>query len=393
MMSTPPNPDQPVPPPAAPHQYLKYIGQAPDKAIVRELAVQLANHFFRHEQLSLSRNQWSKEPKRVCDWELLVRNEDESVTPSPRKSTPLQLSDIERHLSTNGTLRFADLGLPDPMCRWLDASMKISPGFHALPAKGSHSKAAQALTFYAKSNLGPRFPLVPTLDREGTAYTSFQSSLLTRLGTLRAKLVATSDVPHEDTWFEDFRALVGECVALIENTLHQAYFKAQYDPLPGWTFDPAALGERHGRRILDKIKWIYQITGHEFHADSEIKAFVVIKGLRNHLQHFDPPSFACTWEEMADWLNAALGVAQLAWRMRTALGATPSVPLIALLLQRRVTFSPKDPTRPRFKQPAYVGYASTSEQTLAKGAKPSLLPGHILMHGSYETRILRSETS
>jgi len=53
----------------------------------------------------------------------------------------------------------------NPMCRWLDSSLMIAPGFHA-PANA----AAHAITFCAEPNLGPRFPLLPTLDREGTAY-------------------------------------------------------------------------------------------------------------------------------------------------------------------------------------------------------------------------------
>jgi len=259
----------------------------------------------------------------------------------------------------------------------------MAPGFHAVANSGTH-----ALTFCAEPNLGARFPLTPALDREGAAYTSFQTVLLKRIGALRSKLIETSSAPHTEGWFQDFRNLVGECVALIENTLHQAYFKAEYDPLPGWQFDRVALGERHGRRALDKVKWIYQITRNELDADAEIKAFVLIKGLRNHLQHFDPPSFACTWEEMAEWLNAVIGVVRLAWKMRECLGALPSVSMIEVLLQRPVVFRTKDPGRRRLKQPKYVGYGSTNEEALAVGRRQQIPHETILMQASTVTRIL-----
>lgn len=350
------------PPATGSHAFFAYIDDTPDKAIVRELAVQLANYYFR---CNYSRTRWTKEAKRTCRWRTRIRNSDGTLTATERTSPPYQLSDIERHLSTTSTLRFDELGLPNPMCHWLDSSIMMAPAFHA-PTKN----AEHAMTFCAEPNLGPRFPLVPTLDREGTAHTSFQSILLNRIGGLRSRLVATSTELASDDWFQDFRTLVTESAALIENTLHQVYFKAQYAPPPGWKFDPTALGGRYGGRAKDKIKWVYKITGEELQANAETNAYVLVKGLRNHLQHFDPPSFAYTWEEMADWLNAVLGVARLAWKIRVCLGASPSVPLINLLLQRRVKFSPKDPGRQRLPRPRYVGYASTAESALASGERP-----------------------
>jgi hypothetical protein len=151
----------------------------------------------------------------------------------------------------------------------------MAPQFHAVANNGKHS-----LTFCAAPNLGPQFPLVPTLDREGVAYTSFQTTVVKRIAALRAQLVADSDAPECEEWFQLFRNLVSESVALIENTLHQVYFKAEYDRLPGWRFDRAALGERHGRRVIDKLHWIFQITGKELDAREEMKAFNQIRTLR-----------------------------------------------------------------------------------------------------------------
>jgi len=232
---------------------------------------------------------------------------------------------------------------------------------------------------------------VPTLDREGSAYTSFQGSLVTRITRLRDGLVLRSGAPQAEEWFDDFRTLVSDSVAFIENTLHQVYFKAKYDPLPGWRFDPNVLGLRHGRRVADKLKWIQQITGVSLHARDEVAAFVLIKDIRNHLQHFDPPSFACTWEEMAEWLNAVLQVGRLAWMMRKCVGALPSVPLIEFLLQRRVAFTPRDPTRRRLKRPEHVGYASTSEATLEKGLRTPLPCEAVVMQAPRSARLLPAD--
>ena len=59
------------------------------------------------------------------------------------------------------------------------------------------------------------------------------------------------------SWFHDLRMLLNECVSIVDITLHQLYFKAEYGPRPaGWTFDPDKLGLRHGVRLTEKLKWI-----------------------------------------------------------------------------------------------------------------------------------------
>ena len=345
----------PVNPASGPHHFFGYVGATPEKSVIRDLALQLANHYFR---VGRSRNQWAKAVPAVCRWESSIRAQDGTVTPVEQASVPLHLRDFEREL-TSGTFDFQKLSLPDPMCFWLDSSVSLSPNFQARANSGTH-----ALTFAAAPNLGPGFPIVPAIDREGALYTSFQTILLRRIANVRRQLIENSMAPGEEEWFQGFRTLVSECVSLVENTLHQIYFKAEFDPLPGWTFDRAALGERHGRRLVDKLKWVFQITRRELHARDELRALETVKMLRNHLQHFDPPSFACTWEEVAEWLNDVLLVVHLGRKIRAVVQALPSVAMLELLLQRRAVFRPRDPGRTRVPRNRALGYASASEAAL-----------------------------
>ncbi|NOU28836.1 MAG: hypothetical protein HOO96_13100 [Polyangiaceae bacterium] len=233
-------------------------------------------------------------------------------------------------------------------------AVHISPRFHAPAEDGS------ALTFQVPTSLGPNFPLVPRIDREGQAFSSFQLMLQNSILSLRTALVTHSYAFESVDWFQNLRSYVSECVSLIDVTLHQLYFRAEYAPSPDWVFDPEKLGARHGRRLNDKMKWIYQITGQPFHAEEEMKAFQVIRELRNHLQHFDPPCLSFTLEhDVVQWLNAMPLIAQLSWKIRQAIGSPLSGPLIRMLLAPAVEFAAEDPRRPRVAPAAGIGYAST----------------------------------
>ncbi len=126
-----------------------------------------------------------------------------------------------------------------------------------------------------------------------------QSQLITRVIKSRTKLIESSNLALTDDWVFDFRTLVNDVISLIDITLMQFYIKAEYDPLPGWKFDKDIVGEKYGRRIADKFKWIHEITGNHFpmNATKEMKSFESLRKLRNHLMHFDPPSLVILLEE------------------------------------------------------------------------------------------------
>lgn len=331
------------------HHFLAFAPPPPNRRIVREVAVAVLNSYFAR---SLSRSKWQKLQPQALNWWREGRDSDQKPVRHNFVSKPLSLRLFEARLDS-GTFAFEDLQLYNLQCSWLDSSVHAGPQFHVVGSDGN------SLKFQMPTTLGPSFPLVPTLDREGYGFNSFQLMILNRISTLRERIVSHSDTYSQDTWFQDLRALISECVSLIDVTLHQLYFKAEHAPLPGWRFDSARLGPRHGRRLTDKLGWVYQITHTELNARDEISAFVVIKELRNHLQHFDPPCFCYSLEDVRDWLNATQRVALLAWKMRQAMGSPLCVPLIRLLLAPDVVFVAKHPNNPRIPQAIDLGYGST----------------------------------
>jgi hypothetical protein len=342
------------------HEFFKFEAQRSDRVIVRQVALQLANYYF---QADRSRTQWAAiRQKLVCSWERMEKTGDQGQTHWVRyDSNPIHLKDIEAELFKTGTFDYESKRLPQPTCLWLDSHTPFSMNFH-------HSDGTGSVAMRVATSIGPRFPLRPMIDREGTVINSFQPILLERISNTRTWLVEHSQDPSSPEWFQMFRTLVTECISFVDNTLHQLYFKAQYDPAPSWKFDAAALGERHGRKLADKLAWVHRITGQHLDAHVEVKSMHMIRELRNHLQHFDPPCFAYTLEEATTWLNQVSDIARLGWRIRRCASALPSVELIRLMLQPKVLFVPNEISKKRVPQPKDVGYSSSNAQALAKAA-------------------------
>ncbi len=338
---------------ASPHRFFQYAAPKPGERAAREIALQLLNMYSNE---TLSRTKWAARKAFIINWKEPKYGPDGKIAEwVPRESVEMSLDMLETHIADTHMFDFKKFNLYDPRCNWLDASVDVAPHFHAVdPAKN------KALTFSVPSPLGDKYPFHAALDREGRAFSSFQSLLLKRIASLRKKLIDQSAQPYSDEWFQDFRTLISECVSLVDTTLHQTYFKAKYAPLPGWKFDESQLGARHGRRLTDKLGWVYKITGNFLHADKDKQDFVLIKDLRNHLQHFDPPSFCFSLEDAAVWLNKVLACARLNWAIRKCLGSPLSAFLIDLLMQQEVIFVPEDPQRPRIPQQPGVGYSSTN---------------------------------
>jgi hypothetical protein len=372
----------PPPPTTTPHMFLTFAEDL-DREILNRVALQLANFYSKRDW---SRKRWHKSKGVTCRWEL--KDKDDSgtgrIVATEQVSHPFHPNDFVKDLRTSSTFNQKKYNLPEPKCSWLDNSISAATNFHAVQNTGQRS-----LTFQLVPNLA-NFPLSPSLDREGVMYTSFQGVLIHRVANLRKWLVENShsDLTDREEWFQNFRTLVNECVSLVDNTLHQIYFKAEYDRPPSWKFVRDSLGERHGRRLMDKIKWVHQITGKQLDAPKELCSLRIVKELRNHLQHFDPPCFSASFEEIAEWLNHVLGVARLLRKIRQCANALPSIPLIELLLQKKVVFSPRDPGRRRVSMDYPVGYASTSAETLAKKVPPVSGPHVIVLQSSREENLL-----
>ncbi len=327
------------------HCFIAYEPRKPNGRIARDVAVALMNYYCTERK---SRSGWLKEKgERIINC-YSAKGDTGEITKT-WDSKPISVRSLDRHLAS-GRLDHDALALFEPICPWLDTSLDV--GFH---------QPGVALT--ASLPLGRDFPIHPKIDREGYVYMSLQLVIMNHILKLRDRVVRDSHNFTTVDWFQDLRAFVCECVSLIDTTLHQLYYKAQYDPPPGWTFDEARLGGRFGRRLRDKLRWVFQITGNDLEAHGAKKALWIMKGLRNHLQHLDPPCFCYTIEDVVGWLNLTADIALVNWDIRKAVGSPLNNALIEMLLAPRVVLVPRDRETPRAPQPADVGYASTRVST------------------------------
>ena len=63
--------------------------------------------------------------------------------------------------------------------------------------------------------------------------------------------------------------------------------------------------------------------------------------MRNHLNHFDPPTLVISLEEASEWLNDVLYVGQILIKLREAIGVPFSLLLIELICQKEAKFNPE----------------------------------------------------
>jgi len=163
---------------------------------------------------------------------------------------------------------------------------------------------------------------------------------------------------EESAWLSTLVTYLNSCISLVEITLNQLYYKAKYDSQNmNWIFDEERLGTTIYKRMSDKFKWIGRITNKPLdNAELEIKNFKKLKALRNHLNHFDPPAFAYTIEDIADWLSAVSDIGKLLIKVRMKLHVDLSDRLVEMALLPKVNFVPKDPNIHRFRQGSDVGY-------------------------------------
>ena len=348
--------DEHVPAPLPQHRFLRYAVPPKKRRVLREVAVSIMNTYSKTKQ---SRSKWLKtQAFRFRLTTLSPPDASGTRRKVEKTSEPIDIDAIEGHLES-GEFDADAFGLPPLQCDWLDPSLVMSMDAPFLLKEG-------LTTAVADPNLGPAFPLRPGLDREGVAVSSFQNMSIQQVADARAALVEKSSSDQLAAWFQALRRFTAEAVSWIDGTLHQIYFKAQYDPLPGWKFDAARLGVRHGMMLVKKFAWIGKITGTPLNPGSELEEFNELRMLRNHLHHFDPPCFCCSMEDAVRWVNAVHGVARLNWRIRQVIGAALCPELIRLLLSPDVEFVPKPSDKPRTPQGRHSGYTSCTWPEAAK---------------------------
>lgn len=246
---------------------------------------------------------------------------------------------IAEELRTNGKFDNGKFNIQPLGCLWLDTSLDMSQNFHFFDAGSTEALLIHDGT--TKQQYGDNYPINPKLDREGHIFTTFQPALIKRIIKQRKSLIENSDTALFSDWILDLRSLINDSVSLVDINLNQLYNKAQYAPEPGWTFDQEKLGDKNNRRIKDKLKWVRQITGKSFDIEKEFVHFDNLRKLRNHLNHFDPPTLVVSIEEATQWLNDVLYVGQILIKMRHAINAPSSLLIIELICQKLAKFNPE----------------------------------------------------
>ena len=254
-------------------------------------------------------------------------------------SIKLNYLSIAKYLREKESFNTKAFNLPDMECFWLDKSGDFNINFHKFD---NNSKEALTLADGIPAvQFGAKYTIKPQLDREGHIFTTLQPQLLKRIIKARNALVNNSENALNYEWVMDLRAIINDTIALLEITLNQIYIKAEFDPLPTWTFDTNVLGVKHGRRLVDKLKWIKQITNKNLNIEPERNSLDELKELRNHLNHFDPPSLTVTLEEAAKWLNQIIDIGFILIKIRKTIGVEVSENLVNFILQREVQFNPE----------------------------------------------------
>lgn len=318
------------------HYYFTFSNNRRAGALIRATLAILKYYLKIHK----SKERWLKEKKQyTAHWK-------HPKTGAEKISKPFNYKILSDFMIANGSFDPNFFNLPDMNCFWMDFALDMKINFHTF----DHT-APEGLMMKGglqQQQYGINYPIEPKLDREGHLYTQMQTQLINRIIKLRTTLVETSNLALTDDWVFDFRSLINDAISLVDITLMQFYIKAEYDPLPKWKFNKEIVGERHGRRIVDKFKWIYEITGNHFpmNATKEMKSFETLRKLRNHLMHFDPPSLVVLIEEVALWLNKVIDIGFFLIKMREAIGIDLSVQLINFILQNEVVFNPE----PRFSK-------------------------------------------
>lgn len=219
------------------------------------------------------------------------------------------------------------------------------------------------------SGFGEQCPLRPSIDREGICYAPLLTYLYKIIINSRKYLVENSDqmFSFDEIWVQNLFSFLNSFISLVESTLVQIYYQAKYDKknenglgeISGLKFDAEKIGPTTTGRALEKIHWLYLCTGrHIEKVDDEIKNIKFLKEIRNHVNHFDPPVFACTAEDLAYWLNITHSLASFLWKVRRLIQLPPSQELCSLLFLPKVAFLPRNPVHLRGRQKSVSGYAS-----------------------------------
>jgi hypothetical protein len=311
------------------HHFFKF-DEKPISGAITEVSTLLTNHFLKDIQKSMAR--WKTDNQTYT-----VTWPDNSG--ATQKSGQISYKVFSQKIRESGVYNHSDFNLPKIECYWLDNSVDVSINFHKFDKGGKEALTVKDGT--PEKQFGTAYPIKPQLDREGHFFTTFQPHLIKKLIQRRTDLITNSHLATDPDWVMDLRYLINDIFSLVDITLNQFYIKAKYDPLDGWTFDESKVGRKNGRRLVDKLKWVHQITGKNLDYESERDSLRRLKDVRNHFNHFDPPSLVITLEETETWLNDVIVLGFLLIRIRKTINVTISDDLANLVIQKKAKFVPQ----------------------------------------------------
>lgn len=315
-------------------------------------------------KLILSRKEWKKT-------RIPYRFQFKNKSGDAWKSKPINWSRLNDHIKKYKRFKFEDFDFPVYNCFWLDTSIDLTLNFHVI---GSPTSGMFIQDWLLIQKFGHDIKLRPQIDREGHLISSFLPTLIKRIIYQRNELISNSNKALEINWLFGLKELIINSISLVDITLLQLYTKAEFNPETTWNFDKDKLGEKHSRRISDKLKWVRQITGINPEFSNEVESLMILKGVRNHLSHFDPPCFCATLEEICDWLNMIMDIAIVNYKIRKAINVRMSEELMTLMVQPLVEFVPQSVFQNRVVQNRSRSGYRTSIWPLKKKNKLPKLP-------------------
>ena len=314
-----------------------YFDNSFDSERMNYISLLICSYFFKNEYKSIKKMKSDLTLKQVHWTE--IKNNLPIQEKIAQISKPINFRIIQRHLLKNKTYKHHELNLPELISFWMDRNINAAMNFYHKSETGEFTLEDNLLAL----QYGSSFPLTPKLNQEGFLITSFLELIARRISSSRISLVNNSHHFYTSEWLFNLKGILNDIISLVDITLNQLYLKAFYDKKKEWKFDINEVKQRFGRRLSDKLNWVKSITGNDLNIEKEKLSLMKLKDIRNHLNHFDPPSFVATLNEISNWLNEIFDAVKIVIRIRLCAGETINEDLIELYLQPNICFKPYAP--------------------------------------------------
>ncbi len=303
------------------HRYLEYSEEV-DSQLLNKLTIDILNYYTKYN--FDSKKKWLKKK----EFQLIIKSDEKTS-----KSEKIGFNIIHTHLKSSRMFIPEKFGLPMMWCDWMDYSLNFNMDFNSIDFNAISFIELDLENVFGKTNTNKWTLTEPTIF-----IPTFFNALAMHIIRKRDYLVVNSSKVLNQEWLLELRSFISDTISILDITLNRIHYKAEYDKPDSWTFDNVKLGDRNGR-LMDKLKWIKQITNSGLpDISTEKKALKRLKELRNHLTHFDPPFIQIKLSEMEVILNDTIEVFKLVYKIRKTIGIEISPFLINLLLLDKVGY-------------------------------------------------------